>query len=131
MDTLEKDMMPAFLSNMDGLFIGLKKQSLFRFGVSPNKMFDYMMAAKPVIYAIKAGNDIALESGCGISCEPENVNAVADAILSLKAMAVDRRREMGQRGREYVERHHDYRVLADQFIQVFEADSARGAANDE
>ncbi len=34
---------------MDVLFIGLKNESLYRFGISPNKIFDYMMASKPII----------------------------------------------------------------------------------
>ena len=46
---INKLAIPNLLKEMDVLYIGLQKQSLFRFGISPNKMFDYMMAAKPII----------------------------------------------------------------------------------
>jgi len=56
---------------MDILYIGLQRQSLFRFGISPNKLMDYMMAARPIVCAVDAGNDIVSEAGCGITIQPE------------------------------------------------------------
>lgn len=44
-------------------------------------MFDYMMASKPIIQAIDAGNNLVQEANCGLYAEPENVEAIAQAIL--------------------------------------------------
>jgi glycosyltransferase involved in cell wall biosynthesis len=64
---VSKASIPTLLGMMDVLYIGFaKKESLYQFGVSPNKLMDYVMAAKPVIFAIDAGNDLVAESGCGI-----------------------------------------------------------------
>jgi len=113
-----KSSIPALLAPMDALYIGLKKEPVFRFGVSPNKLLDYMMAAKPVIHGIEAANDLVAESGCGISVPAENPAAVAEAIVQLMNMSSLEREEMGLRGREYVLTHHDYRVLAKRFAQI-------------
>lgn len=110
--------LPALLSEMDALFIGLKSQSLFRFGVSPNKLIDYMMAAKPVIHAIEAGNDLVVESGCGISIPAENPSAIAEAVKQLMQMTASEREFLGKRGREYVLKNHDCKVIARKFIEV-------------
>lgn len=111
-----KRAVPGILNRMDVLYIGLQKQSLFRFGVSPNKLMDYMMAAKPVIQAIEAGNDLVAESGCGISVAPEDPAAIAEAIIKLQALSQVERRDMGHKGRDFVFSNHDYRVLAEKFI---------------
>ncbi len=108
------------LDLFDVCYIGLQRQPLFRFGVSPNKLMDYMMAAKPIIYAIEAGNDSVKEAGCGISVPPEDPEAVAGAIRQLAGMSQSKRENMGQRGREYVLKHHDYRVIARRFLEVLE-----------
>ncbi len=113
-----KPAIPALLANLDALYIGLARQSLFRFGVSPNKLFDYMMAARPVIYAIDSGNDPVGESGCGISCGAEDPSAVAAAVMRLKACSPSERLAMGRRGRDYVATHHEYRILANRFLEV-------------
>lgn len=115
---VSKTSIPQLFSLIDALYIGLQRQPLFRFGVSPNKLMDYMMAAKPVIYAIEAGNDLVRESNCGISIPPENPGAIAQAINHLLSMDEDALKEMGLRGRDYICRNHDYRTLATKFLDV-------------
>ncbi len=118
LEPVEKKTIAGLLSRFDALYIGWQRQPLYRFGISPNKLFDYMMAAKPVIHAIEAANDHVAESGCGISCEPENPRAIADAVLKLRAVPEEERKTMGLRGREYVLRNHDYRILAQKFLDA-------------
>jgi len=113
-----KSMVPAVLAQMDVLFLGWKRQSLYRYGISPNKLMDYMMAAKPVIHAVESGNDVVAESRCGISCPPEIPAAIADAVQRLMRATPADREAMGQRGRSYVMRHLDYRVLAAQLLKA-------------
>jgi len=118
--SVDKRAIPVILQKMDALYIGLKGDPLFRFGVSPNKLMDYMMAAKPVIFAIRAGNDMVADSGCGISIPPEKPEEIVKAVLQLMRLSKEDRIEMGQRGRAYILANHDYRVLAQQFITALE-----------
>ena len=80
------------------------------------------MAAKPIIYAIEAGNNPVKEAGCGISVPPEDPEAIADAIRQLAGMSQSERYNMGQRGRDYVLQNHDYRVIARRFLEVLECE---------
>lgn len=119
-----KAAIPKLLSLMDVLYIGLKNEPLFRFGISPNKLLDYMMAAKPVIHAINAGNDIVTESGCGFSIPPEDSGSLAEAIQKLLYMSETDRQTKGLHGRQYVLAHHDYRILTQQFLSVLASGSS-------
>jgi len=116
-----KSSIPALLASMDAVFIGWQKKPIYRFGVSPNKLMDYMMAAKPVIHAVDAGNDMVAESGCGISIPPEHPEAIAKAVIQLMNMTPEEREIMGLKGKEHVLTYHDYTVLARQFLDVMEA----------
>lgn len=113
-----KAQIPALLDEMDVLYIGLQRKPIFRFGVSPNKLMDYMMAGKPVIHAIEAGNDMVSDSGCGISIPAEDAAAIAGAARRLVATSPDERARMGERGRRFVLENHDYRVLARKFLEA-------------
>lgn len=73
----------SFWRSLTPCMWGWQRQPLFRFGVSPNKLMDYMMAGKPVIFAIDAGNDMVADASCGISIEPENSAAIAKAAIQL------------------------------------------------
>jgi len=118
---VSKATVQTLLNCMDVLFIGWLGLKLYRFGVSPNKLMDYMMAAKPVIHAIETGNDMVAESDCGISVPAEDPKAIADAVLKIMDMSSQEREEMGMRGRKYVMEHHDYKVLAKRFLEVMES----------
>lgn len=116
---IPKSSIPALLNEMDALYIGLKKEPLFRYGVCPNKLMDYMMAAKPIIYAIEAGNDMVAENNCGISIPSEHPVALMCAIIKLINTPADERSEMGKRGKRYVLANHDYQLLAKKFLAPY------------
>ncbi len=114
---VSKQQLPALLDQMDFLYVGFRKQALYRFGVSPNKIFDYMMAGKPVIQGIEACNNPVAEAGCGIAIPADDAQAIADAIRQLCATPEADLRRMGDAGRAWVKEHHDYRMLAQRFLE--------------
>jgi glycosyltransferase involved in cell wall biosynthesis len=116
--SIPKTSIPEILSLIDAAYIGWQKKPIYCFGISPNKLMDYMMAAKPVIHSTEAANDLVAVAGCGISVPPEDPGAIAQAVRSLMALNELERRNMGRRGREYVMANHDYRVLAKKFLEL-------------
>ena len=121
LDSVPKAAIPQLLRSMDVLYIGLQSQPLFRFGISPNKLMDYMMAGRPVICAIDAGNDPVRDANCGITIAPEDPSALADAVTQMSKLSAMQRDHMGQSGRVFVEQNHIYPTLAQRFIQVIES----------
>ena len=118
LSAVKRSDVPALLSEMDALYVGLQRQPLFRFGVSPNKLMDYMMAAKPVIFAIEAGNDMVKDAGCGVSIPPEDSKAIAEAAIELASTPPEKLAEMGKRGQKYILENHEYQILSDRFLEV-------------
>jgi glycosyltransferase involved in cell wall biosynthesis len=78
------------------------------------------MAEKPIIQAIKSGNDIVSDTGCGISVEPENPEAIASAVRKLISLPVEELKEMGKKGRNYCVSKHDYKILANNFVKLMQ-----------
>lgn len=117
-NAVPKTLIPAILDKLDILYIGLQNQPVFRFGISPNKLMDYMMAGKPIIQAIKAGNDITTEANCGISIEPEDSETIANGVKYLLTLPEEKLSELGRNGKKYCRSHHDYRILSKKFIEA-------------
>lgn len=113
---IPKSQVPEALSYADVMYVGAKPCSIYRYGVSMNKMYDYMMAGKPIINGVKASNDDVAEAGCGITIEPESPEAIIDAVNKLKNMDSTAREKMGLNGKKWVLNHADYAVLADSFL---------------
>ena len=115
----KKNIISFLVEHVDVCFIGLMSQPLFRFGISPNKMFDYLFSAKPIIQSIDSANDIVGDAKAGISVPPENPKEIANAILKIYNMSQSERNELGQNGRAYVEKYHSYEQLAKQYESLF------------
>lgn len=115
---LPKSQMPAALAAADACIAILKPIPLFS-TVYPNKVFDYMAAGKPVILAIKGVIREVIESvQAGIPVEPGDATGIAQAIQKLTDQQ-ELGKEMGQRGRHYIETHFDRAVLADKLEKIF------------
>ncbi|MBO0961645.1 glycosyltransferase family 4 protein [Neobacillus sp. MM2021_6] len=115
---INKKAIPDFLAHMDALYIGWRRSPLYRFGVSPNKLLDYLMAGRPIIHGIEAGNDLVAEAEAGISIEPENPKKLAEAVIAIKNYSPVELNKMGSNGKKFVSQTHDYHVLSQKFIDI-------------
>jgi len=118
-EAIVKTDIPSMLQYFDLCYIGWHHYPLYRFGISANKLYDYMYAQKPIVHSVEAGNDPVAEAACGISVAPEDPSAIADAITVLYAMGEHERRLLGTKARAYVLEHHSYEVLTRQYTQLF------------
>lgn len=116
--SVSKECIPALLKFFDALYVAFQKQSLLRFGISPNKMFDYMMAEKPIIQAIEAGNNLVKDYACGVAVEPQNPESITLGIRKLEKMSLSERQEMGRNGKNAVMEFHDFKILSQKFIEA-------------
>lgn len=98
--------MPRYFSLSSASIIPLKKHKLFE-GARPSKMFPALGSAVPVIYSGEGeAAELVLSSGGGVVVEPENSEALAQAIVELKENPD--RREMGRKGRQFVKDHYTW-----------------------
>jgi glycosyltransferase involved in cell wall biosynthesis len=115
---IPKAQIPRLLARFDIAYIGWQRTPIYRFGIAPNKLIDYMMAGRAVLHSVEAGNDPVAEAGAGLTVPPEDAAAVAQGLLKLAALSPDERAVMGQRGRAFAMAHHAYPVLAARFIEA-------------
>jgi glycosyltransferase involved in cell wall biosynthesis len=114
---------PATLRQFDVCYIGYHESPLWRFGISPNKLFDYMAAGRPIILAVGAANDIIGDANCGATVPSDDPIALADTIRSFRAMPAAQLAQLGANGRAYVEREHTFRTLAHRYLAVLRPDA--------
>jgi glycosyltransferase involved in cell wall biosynthesis len=108
----------AALQLFDACYVGYRRSPLYRFGVSPNKLYDYMAAGRAVLFAADAANQPVQEADCGLTVAPEDPAALAGAITALAAASEAERARLGANARAYVERHHEYGRLAGELAEI-------------
>ena len=93
----------------------------------PSKLFAAMCAGRPVIASVDNESEtarIVRIAQCGLCVRPESPDEIAEAVLYLKNNP-DISREMGRRGREYVERNLRREVIASHYSSLFQTLTAK------
>lgn len=126
LDPVPKALVPSLLAQFDVLYFGMKRQPLYQFGISLNKLMDYMIASKPIIQGVVAGNDPVRDAGCGVTIPPEDAPALVAAVEEMRQLDPGTIHAMGDRGKTYALTHHDYRILATSFLNAVAAGGGSG-----
>lgn len=114
---IPKKEMPVALAAADACIAILKPLELYK-TTYPNKVFDYMAAAKPVILAIDGViREVIEKAGAGIAVPPGDPHALSQAILQL-ARDPQLCHAMGAQARTYVEAHFDRPALATKMMEI-------------
>lgn len=117
-DAIPKVQVQSMLKLFDVCYIGAYKHAIYRYGVSANKIFDYMYAAKPIIYAIEDKKSLVELANCGLSIDAENSELIKKAILQLSLTTLEELDKMGANGKEYVIKNHSYEFLSNQYLKL-------------
>jgi glycosyltransferase involved in cell wall biosynthesis len=112
---------PKVLREADAFIVQLGGAEVYRWGISSNKLFDFMAVGRPVFSSAEAPLNPVKEAKCGFTIPPWDPKALAEAVIKLYQMSPEERAEMGKRGREYVEKYHDIRKLAAQLENLLQS----------
>jgi glycosyltransferase involved in cell wall biosynthesis len=108
-----KRQLPTTMAEADAFVLSLQDLSLYDYGISLNKLCDYLAAGRPILFAGRSTYDPVQEARAGFTVPPGDAPALADAVRRLMALSPDERTAMGDNGRRYLQRYHDIGVLAD------------------
>lgn len=117
LDQQPREAIAAFISASDACLVLLKKTDVFK-TVIPTKMLEFMSCARPVILGVEGqARQIIEEAGAGLPIEPENSDALVEAIRLL-ARKPGLGCALGQKGREFILRHYSRATTAEKYIEI-------------
>ena len=118
-DKIKKAQVQQILKYFDVCYVSRYKSPLYKYGVSYNKYFDYMLSKKPVLVSSERINDQVELSKCGVIVKPESPEAIIEGIRMFYNMSPEERVIMGERGYKYVKEFHSYDYLSNLYLKLF------------
>ena len=110
--------LPEMYASSDVCLVPLRKG--FTNVSVPCKVFTIMASGRPMIASLDEGSDtwtLVEQAQCGLCVEPEDPQALAEAIRALHADPALRER-LGRNGREHVVQHYTQQVVAKQYHEL-------------
>ena len=84
----------------------------------PRKIQSYMAAGRPIIGSVAGeAKSVIEEAGCGLYCDPEDYEALAQKCIEFSKMPKEQREQMGKLAKKYYEEHFSRKV----FFEILEA----------
>lgn len=117
---IRRQQVQSFLSHCNVVYDSVKDISLTKYGQSRNKWIDYMFAAKPMIVSYDGYKSMINEAGNGFFVKPEDVSELKNKILELYDLGTIERKEMGQKGKEWLLKNRTFSKLADNYLEIME-----------
>jgi glycosyltransferase involved in cell wall biosynthesis len=116
---IEKNKVQSFLSQCDVLYASARQVPLYNYGISPNKLIDYMLSAKPIIYSFSGYESLISEANCGIIVPADDPEKLVEAILYYYKLRKEDREQIGKRGSEFVLTKRTFNILARKYQEIF------------
>ncbi|MCS7243440.1 MAG: glycosyltransferase family 4 protein [Candidatus Calescibacterium sp.] len=115
---VSKDMIYGVLKDFDILFFHIS--DIFPYGISCNKLFDYLAVGKPIIFSANVPNNLIEDAKAGITVKDRSVNKIIDALEKILSLSEEERRKMGENGKIYVEKNYSVQLLAEKLEAVIQ-----------
>ena len=113
-----KNKVNEILTKSDILYVGLKDSPLYKYGMSMNKIYDYMGAGRPIIFSSNSVNNPIVDGHCGLTTNPDSKNELYNAIVKLHSMSQAERNQLGLNGHEYAKNNFSIQILVDKLEEL-------------
>ena len=116
---VEKKYIPYITSRADVNFAHNEDSAIFRYGVSFNKLFDYLAAGKPIICDFKSNGNPVVTRHAGIELLGDSA-AIAKGIDEMANMPANAYDSYCKNARHTAEHEYDFEILTQKLLDILE-----------
>ncbi|AHZ84222.1 hypothetical protein EP01_04600 [Bdellovibrio bacteriovorus] len=117
---IPRNMVQSALENADLLYLSTHNSKVWQYGLSLNKLIDYMRSGKPIVASYSGYQSMINEANCGEFIPAFNTQAIIDAITKYKCMPKEQRERIGSRGRVWLYQNRNYAKLAQDYHAIIQ-----------
>lgn len=110
--------LPKFLSNFDLLICPVRNQRIYRFGISFNKMVDYMRSGRPILFSYNGFPSFVDADKYSFNSPAEDSELLSAKIIEIMSIDMSILNKMGANGQVIVKNNHSFDFLTDKYINI-------------
>ncbi len=121
---LSKTKIPIIMREADAILISLKDVSLFKYGISPNKLYDAYALGRPVISTVGGVVNEEIENNyIGFTTDPGRPDKLAKIIKKMYKLPRIEREKMSNMGRQMAEKIYSRERIRNSFLKIIKNNS--------
>ena len=116
--SVPKELVQEVLKEFDVLYFSTFPSLVWEYGLSLNKLIDYMLSGKPIIASYSGFPSMLNESGGGVFVPAGDIGKLVSEIENFSRLPKIELVEIGQKGRDWLISHRSYATLAKDFQKI-------------
>lgn len=116
--SIAKEQIPMALEKAKCCLAAIPDYPIYRFGLSMNKLSDYLYSGKPVVFACGWDNIVKEAGGCVVPFGDQQ--AMVDSIDKVKRLSKEELENLAEAERNIIREQYDYRIIADRYLEMME-----------
>lgn len=116
---VEKKYIPSIVSRADINLVHWTMSPLLKYGVSYNKLFEYLAGGRPVYSTVRTPYSIIEPAGCGFATKGFSAEELAEGLDRLAALPAEELLRMGQNARR-ISKEYDFKNLSKNLLAVMD-----------
>lgn len=117
-NAIPKSEVPYLLSHFEANIIHVSPHNIYRYGISPNKLNEYLLSSNPTILIYDGYKSTIEEADGGFVISSLNFENIVTTILNISNMNVTTLKQKGKNGREYALKNLDYSILSEKYLKI-------------
>ena len=117
--SIAKEQIPLALEKAFCCLAAVPDYPIYRFGLSMNKLYDYLYAGKPVVFVCGAENIVSRVGGFVVPFGDRQ--AMADAIEGIRGLDQAALESIAREGKKLIREEYDYRIIARRYLELMES----------
>lgn len=110
-----KEQIEHIVKYCDAMFINAQPKVLYKYGISPNKIFDYMISNKLIFNGIHSPNNPMEKANCEIKFDANSPHDIASKIIEYHKNKESRIINSAN----FVKKNYTYEKLANDYVNLF------------
>jgi len=107
-----------YLFDADLLYVGLRNLPIYRYGMSMNKVFDYMSVKKPILFVSAIEDNIIETINGGIVIKEDDIEKISESIKVFTALSKEDIVKYGENNFNYLKQNYTIKILVDKLEKL-------------
>lgn len=116
---VKKPQVQMVLRHCQVLYFSVENSNVWRYGLSLNKLIDYMIAGKPIIASYSGYPSMLNEAQCGIFIPAKDVRSLIMVIHEFSKLKNHQLESIGKRGKQWLLKNRPYNKIALEYCKLF------------
>jgi glycosyltransferase involved in cell wall biosynthesis len=114
--SVKKNQVASVLRCSDLVYFSTSKSMIWNYGLSLNKVVDYMLSGKPIVASFSGFESMINEAKCGFFVPAEDPHALSSKVLDLFRMPSEELASIGLLGHDWIVSNRNYKIIGDLYL---------------